>query len=306
MTFELTILGSGSALPTSRRYPTAQAVNVLERFFLIDCGEGTQLQLRKSKIRLAKLNNIFISHVHGDHVFGLFGLLSTFNLLGRKTELKIFGPQALKEILYFYIQNFTEELQYKIVFNPVDGRTKNLIFEDKVSEVYSFPLKHRVPTFGYLIREKEKLPNIRKEAIEKYNLGVKDILSIKEGNPFHFNNKKIDPESLIIPSSKPRSYAYCSDTAYYERIIPWIKGVDLLYHEATFQISEKKIARQTLHSTASQAATIAKKAGVKKLLLGHFSNRYAELDSLLKEAQSIFPESYIVEDLDVYSVPENK
>lgn len=303
MTFDLTILGSGSALPTSRRYPTAQALNVLERFFLIDCGEGTQLQLRNSKIKFGSINHIFISHLHGDHVFGLFGLLSTYNLLGRKTDLYIYGHPDIEKIIAFYRQQFAEELQYRIHIMPLGSRNFQLIFEDKVSEVFSFPLKHRVPSWGFLFREKKREPNIRKEAIELYKPGIKDILNIKQGKDLILSDGKIIPYiELIVESPPPRSYAYCSDTAYYERISKWIEGVDLLYHEATFADSERKIAKQTGHSTASQAAMIAKKAGAKQLLLGHFSNRYKELDTLLNEARAIFPNTSLAEDLQSISV----
>lgn len=304
MTFELTILGSGSALPTSRRYPTAQALNVLERFFLIDCGEGTQLQLRNAKVRMSNINHIFISHLHGDHIFGLFGLLSTYNLLGRKNPLTIHGHSNLKAILDFYYQQFAEELQYRVEVKPIDSRSFHLIHEDKVVEVYAIPLKHRVPSWGFLFREKEKERNIDKFAIEKYNIGIKDILKVKAGEDFITDDGELIPNSDISTMPpKPRSYAFCSDTAYFERITKWIDGVDLLYHEATFADAERKIAKQTAHSTASQAAMIAKKANVGKLIIGHFSNRYKDLNPLLTEARLIFPETYLAEDLDVYNIP---
>jgi ribonuclease Z len=303
MTFELTILGSGSALPTSRRYPTAQALNVLERFFLIDCGEGTQLQVRKARVKLGKLNTIFISHLHGDHVFGLFGLLSSFNLLGRRNDLTLYGPPGLDNVLGFFRSQFAEELQYKIYFKPLESRTFHQIYEDNVSEVFAFPLKHRIPCWGYLFKEKQKEPNIIKEAIQKYNLGIKDIVKIKSGAEiFTSDGEIVSRGELIIEAKEPRSYAYCSDTAYYERITKWVEGVDLLYHEATFCDADRKIAKQTGHSTASQAALIAKNAGAKKLLLGHFSNRYADLTLLLNEARTIFPNSFLSEDLEVYKV----
>lgn len=304
MTFELTILGSGSALPTSRRYPTAQALNVLERFFLIDCGEGTQLQLRNAKVRMGKINHIFISHLHGDHVFGLYGLLSTYNLLGRKHPLKIHGHSGLKDILDFYYRHFAEQTQYPIEVCPIDNRGVHLLYEDKAVEVFSFPLRHRVAASGFLFKEKQKEKNIRKEAIEQYKLGVKDIVRIKAGENFSTESGEIIANDLLTTlPAKPRSYAFCSDTAYFERITKWIEGVDLLYHEATFADAERKIAKQTAHSTASQAAKIAKKANVGKLLIGHFSNRYKELNHLLTEARSIFPQTYLANDLDVHNIP---
>jgi ribonuclease Z len=303
MNFDLTILGSGSALPTSRRYCTAHALSVHERFFLIDCGEGTQIQLRKSGVKLSRLNHIFISHLHGDHVFGLFGLLSTFNLLGRKSDLQLFGPADLQKIINFYIEQFTEGMQYKIIFNPITTRNYNLIFTDNHVDVYSFPLKHRVPTWGFYFLEKEKELKLKKDTVDKYQLSIKNIIHIKKGNDFVSLNGEIIPNAdLTIPPSKARSYAFCSDTAYYERIIKWVEGVDILYHEATFASAERKIAKQTSHSTAQQAATIAKKAGVKKLIIGHYSNRYKDLEVLLREARDIFPETYLAEDLEIHSV----
>lgn len=307
MTFRLTILGSGSALPTSRRYPTAQALNVQERFFLIDCGEGTQLQLRRAKVKMSKINQIFISHLHGDHVFGLFGLLSTYNLLGRKSTLTLYGPPRLHDIIAFFRQHFAEEVQYTIEVKPIQERNFHLLYEDKVVEVYTFPLKHRISSMGFLFKEKEKPRNIRKEAIDKYNLGIKDIVQIKGGADFYTESgEKVANEELTDPPVPPRSYAYCSDTAYYERIAKWIEGVDLLYHEATFAESERKIAKQTAHSTASQAAKIASKAKVGKLLLGHYSNRYDDLSQLLAEAKAIFPNTHLVEDLDEFTVAPGK
>ena len=299
----MTVLGSGSALPSTRRYPTAQALNVLERFFLIDCGEGTQLQLRHSKFRLAKINHIFISHLHGDHIFGLFGLLSTYNLLGRKNDLYIHSHENMDKILGFFKDNFAEALQYNIRIVPLKPGGLNLVFEDKLVEVFSFPLKHRIPSFGFLFKEKTREPNIRKEMVDYLSLGVKDILQIKAGRGYiNEDGKEFKHKDLVIPAKVPRSYAFCSDTGYYERIVPWIQGIDLLYHEATFIDSDIKIAKQTGHSTAIQAANIAKKAGVGRLILGHFSNRYKDLTKLLDEARSIFPNTELAEDLKVFPI----
>jgi ribonuclease Z len=303
MNFDLTILGSGSALPTSRRYSTAHALKVYERFFLIDCGEGTQLQLRKAKIKLSRINHIFISHAHGDHVFGLFGLLSTMNLLGRTAVLNIHVGPDVQKILNFYFDQFSEGMQYKVVVNIINNRSFNLLHSDKNLEVYSFPLKHRVPAWGFLFNEKEKDANIVKEVITKYKLSIKNIVSIKRGNDFITDTgERIPNAQLTVPAMPPRSFAFCSDTAYYERIIKWVEGVDLLYHEATFANADRKIAKQTDHSTAQQAASIAKKAGVKKLLIGHFSNRYSDLDLLLREAREVFPETYLAEDLETHTI----
>lgn len=303
MNFDLTILGSGSALPTSRRYSTAHALSVHERFFLIDCGEGVQVQLRNAKVKFSRLNHIFISHLHGDHTFGLFGLLSSFNLLGRKNDLHIFGPVDLKKVIDFYLDNFAEYLQYQIIFHANTTRDFTLIHEDKHLEVYSFPLKHRVPAWGYLFKEKAKERRMRKEAILKYSLSVEDILKIKNGEDWVLDDGVVVPNSeLTHQLTKPRSYAFCSDTGYYERIVKFVEGVDLLYHEATFATAERKIAKQTGHSTTQQAATIAKKAGVGKLIIGHYSNRYKDLSPLLIEARTVFPETYLANDLDFHTV----
>jgi ribonuclease Z len=302
MTFSVTILGSNSALPTTKRYPTAQALNVSERFFLIDCGEGTQLQLRKNKIKFSRINNIFISHLHGDHVFGLIGLISTFGLLGRTNDLHIYAHSDLEKILQPQIDYFCNELKFTPVFHHLNTKEPEQIFEDKNITVTSFPLKHRVPTCGFLFKEKQKEPNIKKEAIAKYDLSISEIVRIKKGEPLYEDGKLIPPEELIIPPPDPRSYAFCSDTGYNPKMIPVIKNVDLLYHEATFAEEHAGLAKKTTHSTAKQAAAIAKEANAKKLLLGHFSSRYDDLSILEKEAKEIFPETYIVNDGEVWEV----
>ncbi len=303
MTFSVTILGSNSALPTTKRYPTAQVLNVSERFFLIDCGEGTQLQLRSNKIRFSKINNIFISHLHGDHVFGLIGLISTFGLLGRTKELHIYAHHDLEKILRPQIDYFCNDLKFTTVFHHLNTKEPEQIYADKVVTVTSFPLKHRVPTCGFFFREKQKAPNIRKEAISKYNLGIADIVKIKNGEPhFDENEIQIAPSELTIPPPSPRSYAFCSDTGYNPAMVPVIKNVDLLYHEATFADEHKDLAKKTTHSTARQAASIAKEANAKKLILGHFSSRYDDLSGLLEEAREVFPNSYLVNDGDVWDI----
>ncbi|MBN1599692.1 MAG: ribonuclease Z [Bacteroidales bacterium] len=303
MTFELTVLGSSSALPTSTKFPAAQVLNAHERFFLIDCGEGTQIQLRKAKVKFGRMNHIFISHLHGDHVFGLFGLLSTLNLLGRKTTMHIFGHSDLKYIIAFYLEHFAPENSYEIEIHPVVKRQLQLIFENKAIEVFAFPLKHKVPTFGYLFREKKRLLNIKKEVIEKYNPSIKQIVEIKKGADLITEKDEIvsNKELTIVPP-KPRSFAYCSDTMVYEKITSYIKGVDLLYHEATFLECDTKLAKSTSHSTTVQAATIAKKAGVKKLLIGHFSTRYNSYEEFLPESRKIFRHTEAAEDLSVYTI----
>lgn len=304
MNFELTVLGSASALPTSLRYPTAQILRVYERFFLIDCGEGTQLQLRKNKIGFSKINQVFISHLHGDHVFGLFGLLSTFHLLGRKHPIDIFGPEGLDNILKFYRDQFNEKISFEIRIHLIKDNYPATIFQDKKITVNSFPLKHRVPCYGFLFSEKEREPNILKEAISKYNLSIKDILRLKRKEDYiSETGVRISYTELTSPPPKPRSYAFCSDTSYNPAIIEYIRDVDLLYHEATFAEKDVELARLTGHSTARQAAEIARTAGAKKLLLGHFSARYKDLQVLLEEAKVIFENSILVEDGLTYNVP---
>lgn len=304
MTFELTVLGSASALPTSTKFPTAQVLNVHERFFLIDCGEGTQIQLRKSRVPFGKINHIFISHIHGDHIFGLFGLLSSFNLLGRKSPLYIYGHPEIEKIIKFYIENFSLVANYEIHICKIAKRQLQMIYEDKVVEIFAFPLKHRIPCFGYLFREKKRLLNIKKSAVAKYNLTVNQIKAIKNGDDiFASSGECISNKILTEIPYKLRSFAYCSDTAKYKKIVSYINGVDLLYHEATFIEKDKKLAKLTGHSTAKEAAQIASEASVAQLLIGHFSARYKDLDVLLNEAKEIFSETLLAEDLKRYNIP---
>jgi ribonuclease Z len=297
VTFSVTILGSSSALPTSQRFPAAHALTVHERLFLIDCGEGTQMQLRKYKQRLSRLDQIFISHLHGDHVLGLVGLISTLNLLGRKSPLTIHAHAALQPILSQNINFFVNDLQFPLNFLALDSKRPKTIFEDKSITVESFPLKHRIASNGFIFREKPKLPNIRKNLIEKYSIPLADIIRIKEGADFITSDGVIIPNNeLTFTSSPARSYAYCSDTKYFEGLADIIKGVNTLYHEATFGDDMAKMAKATGHSTASQAATVAKRARVGQLLIGHFSSRYKNVATLLKEAREIFPHTFAVED----------
>jgi ribonuclease Z len=307
MTFELTVLGSSSALPTSTKFPSAHVLNLHERFFLIDCGEGTQIQLRRSKTRFGKINHIFLSHMHGDHVFGLFGVLSTFNLLGRKTPLHLYGHSDLSHLIDFYTNHFSPENAFPIILHKIVKRDFQLIHEDKLIEVYAFPLKHRVPTFGYLFREKERPYNIRKNMLVKYKLPISMIKLLKEGKDVYTDEGELLRNAeMTEPPYKRRSYAFCSDTMFYKKLVPLLNEVDLLYHEATFAEEDKKLAKLTGHSTASQAATIAKMAGVKELIIGHLSNRYAFPDTLLAEAREIFPNTNIAEELKKYTVALSK
>ncbi len=307
MSFSLTVLGSSSALPTASRFLTAHVLNVSEHFYLVDCGEGTQIQLRKCKIPFGKINNIFISHLHGDHYYGLFGLLSSFNLMGRTSELNIYSHSDLENILEIFFSREKNELKYSLKFHSLNYQHSKLIFEDKHIEIYSFPLKHRIPVCGFLFREKQKPLNIRKEIISQFHLSIKDILKIKNGENFiSQTGEEIENKYLTFPKQKIRSYAFCSDTIYLENLAEVVKNVDLLYHEATFRSALQEEAKNTFHSTSTQAAMVAQAADAKKLLIGHFSSRYKNVDELLAEAKVVFPETYAVNDGETYSVPEER
>ncbi len=286
---ELTVLGCNSALPTSIRNPSAQVLAVSGRIFLIDCGEGTQFQLRKMHINFLRINHIFISHLHGDHLFGLIGLISTMSLLHRSTDLDIFADGQLEGLLTEQVNFFCDNLTFKINFHPLRFDRPEIILNTKGVFVKSIPLNHRVPTCGFLFSEQKKEPNIRKDAICRYGLNLVDIFSIKSGKPFYDENgEEISRENLVIEAREPKSYAYISDTSYYPQIVDEIRKVSLLYHEATFGNDNKELAQKTLHSTAQQAATIARDAEVGSLLIGHFSSRYRETEDLEKEAQAVF------------------
>lgn len=303
MVFEVSILGTSSALPTSTRYPSAHVLNVHERFFLIDCGEGTQMRLREMRIRMGKIHDIFISHTHGDHVFGLYGLLSTLNLTGRKFPLNIYAPDGFGNILLSHLSDFDIHLQFDIRFIPLRGKDPSLIYENNFLTVTAFPLKHRVPTFGFLFREKLLPRNIKKESIAKYIIPLTAIHSIKAGNDFCSYEGDIIPNSeLTTDPPAPRSYAYCSDTAWFSRLPSFVKGVDTLYHEATFGADKKDLAHQTGHSTSLEAASVAVEAGAGKLILGHFSARYKSVDQLVEEARQLFPETIAAVDGETYTV----
>jgi len=304
VTFSVTILGSSSALPTSTRFPSAHVLNAHERLFLIDCAEGTQMQLRRLHIKMSKINHIFISHLHGDHTLGLVGLISTFNLVGRKSDLHIYANAKLEENLTYNLNFFIEELTFKLIFHAVEQNKHQVIYDDGKIVVESLPLRHRVPATGFLFREKRGLPNIRKELIEKYSLSLAEISSIKNGSDLTLPDGQLIPNNdFTYYSSETRAYAYCSDTLYSERLVGLIRNVDLLYHEATFANDDIKLAKVTGHSTAGQAATIESKSGATKLIIGHFSSRYKNVDLILKEAKEIFENTIAAEDGQVIEVP---
>lgn len=303
MVFEVTILGTSSALPTSQRYPSAHVLNVHERFFLIDCGEGTQMRLREHRIRIGKIHHIFISHTHGDHIFGLYGLLSTLNLTGCKTPISIYAPEAFGPILMSHLDDFDIHLDFVINFIPLKGNDPYQIFENGFMSVTAFPLLHRVPTFGFLFREKELPRNIIRECIGKYNIPLKSIPGIKRGEDLILPDGVVIP-NIMITTDPPvtRSFAYCSDTSWFSRLSSYVKGVDLLYHEATFASDKKELARETGHSTAEEAAQVAKDAGAGKLIIGHYSARYKEVDKLAEEAKAVFPDTIAGADGVTYQV----
>nr|WP_319265592.1 ribonuclease Z [uncultured Draconibacterium sp.] len=289
MSFELTILGSNSALPTSNRYPTAQVLDVPGRCFLIDCGEGTQIQLRRNRISFSKIRHIFISHLHGDHFYGLVGLLSTMNLLGVKSDVHIYAPSELKTLIQPQLDFIRGEMSIKPIFHPLNLKKPQTVFENKNIEVLSFPVKHSIPTVGFLFREKPKQANIKKEMIEAYNIPLAKIKDIKAGADFEAEDGRIIPnEKLTTPPPKPKSYAFCTDTAFHPPLAEIIEGVDLLYHEATFLEELKDLAGKTLHSTARQAAEMAKLSKASKLLIGHFSSRFKNLEAFKSEAREVF------------------
>ena len=303
MPMKLTILGSSSALPTSERYPSAHILNVHERLFLIDCGEGTQMQLRKCRIRLGKINNIFISHLHGDHVFGLYGLLSTLSLMGREAPVNLYAPGNFQSMLQGHLRDFDINLNFDIDFTPLKGKDPARIYEDKYLTVTAFPLKHRIEAYGFLFREKPADRNIIKECIDKYEIPVIRIPAIKKGEDFITRDGMvIKNEDITVPPAEPLSYAYCSDTAYFSRLASFVKDVTLLYHEATFDKSLAELAKITCHSTTEDAAKTASKAGAKVLIIGHFSARYKDVSPLVDEAAAIFPRTIGAVDGTTYDI----
>jgi len=300
---KLTILGSSSALPTSERNPSAHVLSAHERFFLIDCGEGTQLQMRKHHIRFGKINHIFISHLHGDHVFGLYGLLSTFSLMGRQIPLHIYAPENYGHILQSHLNDFDIHLAFVLDFHPLGGNDPVKILDDKYLTVTSFPLKHRIPSYGFLFREKEAERKIIKECISTYSIPVARMHAIKQGEDLVMSDGSVIKNAdITLPPPAPLSYAYCSDTRYFRRLSSFVKNVSLLYHEATFSSDKEKLAKMTGHSTAADAARVASEARAGALIIGHFSARYRETKSLVEEARIIFPDTLPATDGITYDI----
>lgn len=287
--FDVNILGCGSATPTLQHNPSSQVLNIREKLFMIDCGEGTQLQFRHSRLRFGRLNHIFISHLHGDHCFGLIGLISTLALLGRTGDVTIHAIADLEALLRPQLDYFCREIPCEVKIEAFDPQKSELIYEDRSITVKTIPLKHRVPCAGFFFEEKPKEAHLIPDMIKFHEIPIKELAKIKQGQDFIKEDGTVVPNArLTRPAEPSRSYAYCSDTAYDEKIVPIIEGADLLYHEATFTESDILRAKQTGHSTARQAAQIAKMANVKKLMLGHFSARYTDNRILLKEAKEVF------------------
>lgn len=288
--FNINILGCGSALPTTRHLATSQIVDLRDKLYMIDCGEGIQVQMRRMRVRFGRLAHIFISHLHGDHCFGLPGLISTLGMLGRTGELVVHGPKEVETYLRPVMDLFCRGMEFEVRFNPVDTRSHSLVMEDRSLSVYSIPLKHRIPTCGYLFAEKPKEAHIIREMTDFYQVPVRCMKDIKQGQDYVTPEGEVIPNSrLTRPAAPPKRYAFCSDTAYNRSIIPIIEGADLLYHEATFAECDLARAKETFHSTARQAAEIARDAHVKRLVIGHYSARYEDLSELHREAEAVFP-----------------
>lgn len=323
MNFTLNVLGTASALPTTERNPSAQVLDVRGRLFLIDCGEGTQMGLRRAGISFLKIEHICLSHIHGDHIFGIFGLLSTMGMLGRSAALAIYAPKSFGPVLKFFLSYFGEGIKFRIDFVPLTMKQPEIVYENKVMEVLSFPLKHRIDTYGFLFREKTPAMNVRKDAISKYGLTLSEIGALKRGEDIlrpagmdteptvenGFRPCSGSDEPLLIRNEDaayvpfiPRSYAYCSDTAPFPELSGWINGVNLLYHEATFPESMAETASATFHSTTVQAAQCAVEANAGKLIVGHYSSRFRNVDFYLPEIRRIFKESYLAHDGDTFEV----
>lgn len=297
MSIELTILGCHSATPRVNAHPTAQYLEINSRHFLIDCGEGTQRQMRKYKVGFSKINHIFISHLHGDHFFGLIGLISTLGILNREKELHLFGPKGIKEVINLQLKYSKSYVKYDLIFHELNSKKSELIFEDEKVEVLTIPLHHRVYTNGFLFKEKENSRKLNMSEIRKFQeIEVCDYNNLKVGRDFTLTSGETIQNSLLTQDpKKPMSYAYCSDTSYKPDIVEIIKKSDLLYHESTFLSDKEDLATKTRHSTAKQAALIAKKADVKKLILGHYSSRYKDITLFKKEAEEIFSNVILAE-----------
>ncbi len=323
MNFTLNVLGTASALPTTGRYPSAQVLDVRGRLFMIDCGEGTQMQMRRAGLSFLKIEHICLSHIHGDHLFGLFGLLSTMSMLGRTAKLDIYAPGNFAPVLEFFVENFGEGMKYEVRHVVLDMKEPGIVYESRNVELLAFPLNHRIETYGFIIREKMPPWNVRKDAIAKYGFTIAEIAALKRGEDVvrpageqttpcienDFRPCSGTSEPLVIRNSEvtyvpfqPRSYAYCSDTAPFPELAQWVRGVTLLYHESTFPAEMDELAMKTNHSTTLQAAQTALDAGVGRLLVGHYSSRFPSVEFFLDELRRIFPDTELAHDMDVIEI----
>ena len=294
---ELTILGCYSATPRPKTHPTSQILSIKNHLFLIDCGEGTQVQLRRYKIKFSRIKHVFISHLHGDHYFGLIGLISTFMLLGREAELNIYGPKGIKEVMLLQLKLGKSWFNYPLKFHELESKESEIIFEDDKVTVLTVPLKHRIYTNGFVFKEKIGERKIDIKAIKNHNVDISYLQKIKQGSDVENNEGKLILNKLItLNPEKPKSYAFCSDTQYYPACIPIIKNVTALYHESSFLDEHRHLCEKTRHSTARQAALIAKEATVERLILGHYSTRYSSIEEFKTEAKQVFDNVELAED----------
>ena len=301
--FKIHILGCGSALPTLKHNASSQLIEMRGKCFMVDCGEGAQMQFRRSHIHFSKLNAIFISHMHGDHCFGLMGLLSTLGMLGRTSKLRIYAPKDYEPLFRQQVEFFMQTMEYEMEMIPVDTEKQQVIYEDHSLAVETVPLQHRVPCCGFIFREKPTLPHIRRDMIDYYGIPVSQINNIKNGADWTNEDGDVIPNArLVQPADPPRSYAYCSDTRFVPGLKEKVKGVTVLYHESTYTSDQEDRAKIYYHSTARQAATIAAGAGVGTLLLGHYSARYNDEQVLLQEAKAVFEHSILSQEGMVFDV----
>ena len=301
--FKIHILGCGSALPTLHHNASSQIVEIREKLFMIDCGEGTQMQLRKSKIRFTKISAVFISHLHGDHCFGLIGMISTFGMLGRTATLHVYAPADFGPILQQQIDFFCSGLEFKVEFHPVDTSKSQVIYEDRSLTIETIPLEHRIACCGFIFREKPLKPHIRRDMLDFLQIPVSQINNIKAGADWTTESGQVIPNSrLVIPADPARSYAYCSDTRYIPTLHQLLCGIDTIYHESTYASDYEDRARLYYHSTSKQAASVARDAGAKQLLLGHYSARYIDESKILAEAKTIFPNSKLTDEGKIFDV----
>ncbi len=301
--FQLTIIGAGSAIPTVHRAATSQLLRYASSQILIDCAEGTQIQMKKLKISAMRIERILISHLHGDHYFGLIGLITSMHLLGRDKPLFVYGPPELIDILMLQLKVSQTKLNYPLVFAPLNADGEQLVFEDNCIQCFSFPVVHRIPTWGFRFDERQTELQIKPEFIAQHQPEISAIKAIKKGADYEDRHGQIHGNvQITLPLREPRSYAFCTDTAYHEGLLQHIKKVNLLYHEATFLHQNAYTAATTFHSTAHQAALMAKSAEVKQLIIGHFSSRYTDPHLLLEEARSSFPNSHLALDGSVFDV----